>query len=325
MPQAKKMSAKTLIKIIKSSKNFLLATHESPDGDGIGSMLALGLGLKQLGKKVTWYMKDPVPKMYHYLPNHKNITHELPQKAKFDVSFIVDLGEIERVGEGFVKHPGRGLTISLDHHVKGEHNADFNFCLPEQAASGEVIFKILKALKVKLSKAMATGIYTAIVTDTGSFKYSNTTEETFAIVAELMKQKINVWEVAQNCFENFSLARMELLKRVISSMTIHQNKKIAWIVLKKRDFAQTGASPDEAEGFINYPRSIEGVEAALSFKEIETQKYKISFRSKNYLDVASLAHEFGGGGHARASGCKMVGSLEEVQQKIIQKISAQLK
>lgn len=320
MPKAKKISLASLVKTIHSSKNILISTHQNPDGDGIGSILALGMGLKQLRKKVTWYMADPVPKMYQFLPGQEKIIGKLTAKDRFDLSFIVDLGEVERVGDEFLNHPYRGKTISLDHHLKGEHNADYNYCLPKQASSGEVIFKILKALKVKLNKAMATNIYTAMVTDTGSFKYSNTTHETFAIATELMKFKVNVWEVALNCFETFSLQRMELLKRVISRMEIHKNKKIAWIELFQKDIKETGAEPDEAEGFINYPRSIEGVEVALFFKEIAENEFKVSLRSKNYVDVAAIATEFDGGGHMRASGCKLQGSLESVRKKIISKI-----
>lgn len=320
MKTAKKIDLKTLISHIRKAKNILIATHENPDGDGIGSITALGMGLKQLGKKVVTYMKDPVPKMYRYLPGHEKIVSTLNPTVKFDLSFIVDLGEIERVGEEFVKHTGRGVTASLDHHIKGAHNADLNFCLPKQASSGEVIYKILKALKVKLNKAMATNIYTAMVTDTGSFKYSNTTQETFAIAAELMKFKLDVWEVALNCFETYSAARMALLKRVMATMEIHPGGKLAWIVLFQKDYEETGALPEDTEGFINFPRSVEGVEVAVAFKETAPNRYKISMRSKNYADVASVAMSFGGGGHIRASGCKLEGSLDQVKEQLFAKI-----
>ena len=317
MKKAKDISLKSLIQKIKDAKTIMIATHENPDGDGIGSIVALGEGLKQLGKKVTLYSKDPVPKMYHYLPKYKLIKHTLPKKAQYDLTFLVDLGELERVGTEFVNHPGRQLTISLDHHAKGVHNADFNYCLPKLASSGEVIFRVLKALKIKLNKVMATGIYTAIVTDTGSFKYSNTTSETFQDAAELVSHGVNVWDVAMHCFETSSLSRMELLKKVISRMEVHKNKKIAWIVLRQADYKKTGALPEEAEGFINYPRSIEGVEVAIAFKEIGRNQYKISLRSKTYADVAAVAMSFDGGGHIRAAGCKMTGSLQDVQKRLI--------
>lgn len=320
MKKAKNIDLKQLLVLIKKSKKIILATHMGPDGDGLGSILALGAGLKQLKKKVFLYCEDAVPKMYRFMPGYEQIKQSLDPNEKFDVSFIVDLGEIERVGEKFVNHAHRGVTISLDHHAKGLHNADLNYCLPKQASSGEVIYKILKALKIKLNKAMAINIYTAMVTDTGSFKYSNTTEETFTIAAHLAKLKVDVWQVALNCFETFSVSRMELLKRVMSSMQIHDNKKIAWIVLTLQDLKETGAASDEAEGFINYPRSIETVEVAVSFKEKEDGSYRISLRSKNYVDVASVALAFGGGGHIRASGCKIVGSLEAAKEKIFAKV-----
>lgn len=322
MAKAKNIDLKSLITLIRKSKTIMVSTHEGPDGDGIGSMLALGMGLKQLGKKVTFYMKDPVPRLYRFLPGQDLITNTLPANKTFDVCFIIDLGELERVGQDFINYPGRGLTVSLDHHARGDHNANLNFCLPKQASSGEVIFKILKALRVKLNRAMATNIYTAMVTDTGSFKYSNTTQETFAIAAELMKQKVDVWQVSLNCFETWSLSRMELFKRVLATMTIHPNKKVAWIVLSKRDFAESQAGMDEAEGFISYPRAVEGIEVALSFKEHDDGVYKISMRSKNHVDVAAIAESLGGGGHIRASGCKVKGSFEDAKKIILNKILA---
>ena len=320
MPKAKKIDIKQLTKLIRGAKNILVATHENPDGDGIGSMIALGFGLATLKKKVTLYMKDPVPKIYRFLKGSAKITNSLPKGKKFDLTFIIDLGEIQRVGDEFVDFPGRGTTISLDHHIKGDHNADLNFCLPKQAASGEVIFKVLKALKVKINNAMATGMFTAMVTDTGSFKYSNTTGETFAIAAELMQQGVDVWNVALNCYETFSRARMEIFKRVMAKIVVHDSGKIAWITLLKKDFEETGASSEDSEGFISYPRAVEGVEVAISYKEIGDKKYKASLRSKLYVDVAEIAENFGGGGHIRASGCKLNGSLEEVQQQMMSAI-----
>lgn len=324
MAKAKNISLKKVVGVVKKNKRFLLVTHEHPDGDGLGSILALGLGLKKLGKEVTLYCKDPLPKMYAFLPHAKKIKKHFPKHKKFDVTFMADLGERERIGESFLKYPGKGLVVSLDHHIKGEHNADLNFCLPHQASTGEVIYKILKALKIGLDRAIATAIYTAIVTDTGSFKYSNTTRETFQHATELMNYKVDVWQVARHCFETFSLARMELLKRIMANMQIHKNKKIAWVVLKQKDFRETQASPDEAEGFINIPRSIETVEVAIAFKEQKKGFYKVSLRSKNYVDVADIAQKLGGGGHIRASGFKMEGSLETVRGKVLQAILKKL-
>lgn len=320
MKKAQNISLEKLVSLIQPAKRVLVATHENPDGDGIGSILAFGSGLEQLGKQVVYYIKDPVPKMYHYLPGWQKIIHTLEKKQRFELSFIADLGEVERVSDEFLHHGGRGLTISLDHHIKGEHNADYNFCLPEQAATGEVIYKILKELQVRLDKSIATNIYTAIVTDTGSFKYSNTRAETFGMAAELLSCGVDPWEVALNCFETYSLPRMELLKKVMASMQVHRSKKIAWIVFKQGDFKKTGASPDEAEGFINFPRSIEGVEVAVAFKEQKGALYKVSLRSKNYVDVAAVALKFGGGGHVRASGFKVEGAFESVKKKVLKEL-----
>lgn len=325
MVKAKNISLKELLPFLKSAQKILIATHVNPDGDGLGSILALGAGLRQLKKKVVLYNQDHVPKMYQFLPEAHKITNRLSPTAKFDLSLIVDLGEIERVGEEFVNHPHRNTTISIDHHAKGDHNCDYNFCLPKQASSGEVVYKILQALGVKFNKAMATQIYTAMVTDTGSFKYSNTTRETFQIAADLAQYDIPFWTVALHCFETYSVARMNLLKQVMNHMEIHTTGKIAWIVVLQSDLKKAQASMEDMEGFINFPRSVETVEVALAFKEVSRQKFKVSLRSKNYLDVASVAAQFGGGGHIRAAGCTLEGSLTEVQKIILQALCPQLK
>lgn len=316
--KAKKIELGELVRLIRKSKKILIATHVNPDGDGIGTVLALTHALRSLGKRVTAYMRDPVPKNYRFLPGQNKIVTALPAKEKFDLSFIVDLGDVERVGEEFTNHPGRGITISIDHHLRGVHNADLNFCLPLQAASGEVGYKILKALKAKITKSIATCLYTAIATDTGSFRYSNTTRESFLIAAELLKCGVDVWQVALNCFETASLAKLKLLQKVLARLTVHDNGKIAWIEIWRRDIAETGATDDETDGFITYPRSLEGVEVAISFRESGASEFKVSLRSKTNIDVGSVAEKLGGGGHKRASGVTLKGSIEDVRSRLLE-------
>lgn len=320
MKRAKKINLSKLTRLIRNARSILVATHTNPDGDGIGSIIALGHGLRKLRKRVVVYTQDPIPKMYHFLPEQEKVVHHLSPDMIFDLSFIVDLGEVERVGDEFLQHKGRPVTVSLDHHIKGAHDADLNFCLPKLASSGEVVYRILRSLKIPMNHTIATNIYTAIVTDTGSFKYSNTTPETFATAAELVKHKIDVWEVALNCFETYTPERMALLKRVMGSMVVHAEKKLAWIVVRQEDYKETGASAEDVEGFINFPRSIEGVEVAVSFKETQDGEYKVGLRSKNHVDVASVALSFKGGGHKRASGCTLSGSLEEIKERVFAKI-----
>lgn len=318
--KAKKIDLIGLVRLIRKSKKILIATHVNPDADGIGSMLGLGQALKALGKTVTLYMRDPVPQTCHFLPGQGKIVSTLPKIARFDLSFIVDLGDVERVGEEFTAHPGRGITVSIDHHLRGAHNADLNFCLPKQAASGEVVYKILKALKAPFNKSIATCLYTAIATDTGTFRYSNTTRESFIISADLLKYGVDVWQVALNCFETSSLAKLKLLERILSRMTTHKNGKIAWIEIWQRDIAETGAMDAETDGFITYPRSLDGVEVAMAFRESRPGEFKVSLRSKNYVDVGLVAASLGGGGHKKASGVTLRGSLDEVRKTLLERI-----
>jgi len=325
MCQATKISQKKLLSLIGKAKNVLLTTHENPDGDGLGSIIALGLVLRAQGKKVYLFSKDNVPYNYQFLPNQKLVKNTLKTKTKFDLTLLVDVGEMERVGSCVQEYPHKGVTVSIDHHAMSQHNTELVYCLPDESSSGEIVLDLLKKMKIPLTKAMATNLYTAIATDTGAFKYSNTTQKTFENASYLCGFGVDVWDVALNCFETYTPARMNLLKKAIGSIHMHANKKIAWIVLGAKDFKATKTLSEDAEGFINYPRAIDGVEVALFFKEKSSQCYKISMRSKKYVNVAKVAKKFGGGGHVRASGCTLYGTLNNVRDKMLQAIVPLLK
>ncbi|MBU0504466.1 MAG: bifunctional oligoribonuclease/PAP phosphatase NrnA [bacterium] len=325
MRQATKISQNKLLSLMGKAKSVLLTTHENPDGDGLGSIIALGLALRAKGKKIYLFSKDPVPVNYQFLPNQKLIKNTLKTKIKFDLTLLVDVGEMERVGSCVQEYPHKGLTISIDHHAASQHNTQMVYCLPKESSSGEIVLALLKKMKTKMTQTIATNLYTAIATDTGAFKYSNTTQKTFQNAAYLCRFGVDVWDVALNCFETYTPARMNLLKKAIGSINIHANKKVAWIILEAKDFKATKTSSQDAEGFINYPRAIDGVEVALFFKEKSSRCYKISMRSKKYVNVAKIAAKFGGGGHVRASGCTLNGTLSTVRDKILQTIVPLLK
>ncbi len=319
MNQKIKINKIGLIRLIRQSKKILIATHVNPDGDAVGSLLALGLGLKQLKKKITLYMRDPVPRMYQFLPSRALIQNALPSQ-KFDLTLIVDVGDRERVSDEIKAFAGCGVTVSIDHPAQGPSDVDFSYCLPKRAACGEIIFELFKALRLRITKPIATCLYTAIVTDTGSFKYSNTTSATFEMCARLVAQGVEVWRVAEQCFETSTAERLLLLSRALAGLTVHPTKRIAWITLRHADFLASGALPEDTEGLINYPRSIDTVEVAIFFKEQADGKIKVSFRSKETVDVAKLALEWKGGGHARASGCTMMGTMEEVVNRVVERV-----
>ncbi|MDO8519411.1 MAG: bifunctional oligoribonuclease/PAP phosphatase NrnA, partial [Deltaproteobacteria bacterium] len=262
-----------------------------------------------------------VPRFLKFLPGSEKFTQALAGNELFDLAFIVDVGQKKRLGEAFASHRGFKKIICIDHHAVGEHEGDINYVLPQASASGIAIFKLVKALGIKkIPPAIATSLYCAIATDTGSFRYANTTSETFSIAAELLNDGVDPWLVARNCFETIPLPRFELLKRVLESLKVHPDGRIASILLTEADLSACGATMDEAEGLINYARAIEGVEVGIAFRETGPQEYKVSFRSNDYVNVALIAKKFGGGGHIRASGCKVCGTLAEVQTKIFRAV-----
>lgn len=306
---------------IKQAQTFFVTGHYGPEGDALGSTLGLGLALEDMGKKVKCYNSDPVPELLKFLPGSQKITASLEPSEEFDLAFMVDVGEKARVGKVFEGHPGFRKVICLDHHIKGIHEGDLNFVMPHASATGLVVYHLLKALGFKsLSKDIATNLYCAIATDTGGFRYSNTDIDTFEVATELIRTGVDPWQVARPCFETMPPSKLAMLKKTLNTLTVNSSGKFSWIVMSQKDMTDTGVTADLTEGFISYPRSVEGVEVAVSFRESENQEYKISFRSNEYVDVSTIAAHFGGGGHLRAAGCVVKGNLKEIQEKIFHQI-----
>ena len=305
-----------VIREIRRGRSFLVTTHANPDGDALGSALALATGLVKLKKKVKVYNQDPVPHSLRFLPNSNWVSNHLGAGERYDVAFIVDCADLDRVSESFVKHPGIAKRIVLDHHLRSGRAGDINLVEVKAASSGVVVYNVLKKIPVPITKEIATNVYCTLVTDTGSFRYSNTDATVHQLARDLLKIGVDPWTVSKNIYESFPVERLKLLGKVLNTLQISPDGRIASMVLTKEMLKETGASEDLAEDFINFPRSIDSVEVAVQFREIE-DGYKMSFRSKDVVDVAELASRFGGGGHERAAGCKMKGSLPEIKEKIL--------
>lgn len=316
---------KAVIRYIHTAKSCLIVSHQNPEGDAMGSSIGLALALKKCGKKITVYNEDGVPEFLQFLPGAHLVTQKLDPDSQFDLTFMTDLGERARVSVEFVNHRHLGTVVTLDHHAIGLHEGDINLVLPHASASSVVVFHLLKALKLKkITEDIATNLYCALATDTGSFRYSNTNSEAFRIAADLLEAGADPWLVAKNCFETNSVARTELLKAAIPTIRLHQKGKVASMVIRLADMRRAQAAPDEAEGFIDYARRVEGVSVAVCFRELARNSYKVSFRSNARVNVALLAKKFGGGGHRLASGCTVQGSLKEVQRQIFSAVKKYL-
>lgn len=310
------MSIKALKKTIEQSYSLIIASHVDPEGDAIGSSLALYFALKNMGKKACVYNESGVPRILRFLPGMENIVTNLESVNEYDAIFVVDCGDIDRLGK--LKNRLEKLKIiNIDHHSTNNSFGHLNFVDKNAAAAGEVVYDILKRLNVPFTKEIAINLYTAVVVDTGSFRYASTTPKSFKIAAELLTMGVDPWEVAKNIYENFPFERMKLLGDVLQTMELVKGGLYAFLVVTKEMLAKYNATEDLTEGFVNFGRAVDGVEVSVLFKETGEDQYKLSFRSKGDLDVAKIAQRLGGGGHKNAAGCKLKGSLIEVKQKVI--------
>ena len=317
--------------LIRKSKNILITSHENPDGDALGSMLSLGLGLKKIGKEITFYNKDGAPEILDFLPHSKDIVSSLSLvSGPFDIAFAVDCTSTIRAGiefEEYAKSQNCKNVVIIDHHETKGTDADLHLLDKNASSTGIIIYRILKSLGIELDKSISENIYTTIVSDTGSFSYSNTNSDTLRIAAELVDMGVEPSQISQALYENEPLRKLELFKLVIPTLEISEDKAIASIFVDKKMFHQTDTTRQDTEGMVNIPRSIKGVDVAILFRQEGKEsdpEWKVSLRSKGRVNVAKIAEDFGGGGHARAAGCSLKGSIQEAKDKLISSVEEAL-
>lgn len=320
------MSLERIIQEIHKRERFLVTTHVNPEGDAIGSALAMGLALRAFGKKVSLILRDPIPTRLRFLPEShlfqkvSDFGTELPA---FDAMIVVDCGDLERVG--FVKpdRPPAPVIINVDHHVSNVGFGQINWILPDATASGVLVFQIIQALGIPMNAAMATALYTTLVTETGAFRYSNTTPETFHLAGDLTRWGADPCRIAEEIYSANSVGRLKLLARLLNSMGINAEGTAAWLLVPESLYEETQSTAEDTEDFINFPRSLTGVEVAFLLRETpEPGIVKASMRSNGRVDVSRLAMQFGGGGHKKAAGFSMKGNLEEVRVAALKAVEA---
>lgn len=308
---------KELKNTIDVNNSFIVVSHVDPEGDAIGTSLALYHILKNLGKKVCVYNESGVPKILKFLPGSNELLSEISSVNEFDCIFVVDCGDLGRIGS--LKNKLEKLKIiNIDHHSTNDYFGDLNFVDKTASAAGEVLFDIIKALNIPINYDIAINLYTAIVVDTGSFRYASTSSKSFKIAAELLKAGVDPWFVSMNIYENYPYERMKLLGDVLSTLTLHLDNKVAFMLVTKDMLKKYNASVDITEGFVNFGRAIEGVELSIIFKETDNESFKLSMRSKGKIDVSMIAKSLGGGGHKNAAGCKINGTYEEAKKKVLE-------
>lgn len=317
-------SYKAVIKAIRENQKFFIASHAHPDGDGIGSTLAMGLALKQIGKDVVMYNQDGVPWSLNFLAGAEDLRKDVNKGESYDVSLMLDCAQTERAGKDFPDKGRRGTMVCIDHHITKCEEAEI-VCQDEKASStGEVVYNILKGLGTDITPDIATQILTTIIVDTGFFRYSNTSSHALNMASELVDKGATTWVICRNMEERNPKEQLRLLASTLDTVEYTLDGRLAVMTLTQQMFKHADAGVEVAEDFINYPRSIDGVEVAVLIREKDDGEYKISFRSKDYIDVAALAAKFDGGGHEHAAGCNLKGSLGEVKQTIIKAVTKAL-
>ena len=303
----------------------MLASHSQPDGDAVSSILALGLAIGKLGKKTTIYNASPIPAVYRFLPSVERIVRHLKKANTYDVALVLDCGDLPRIGEASTTVSRIPMVINIDHHISNTGFGDIQLIDPLACSTAEIVYRLIKTMDVPIDKAMATSLYTGILTDTGSFRFSSTNQAAFAISQEMAELGVEPHEVAQHVYGTYSLGRIKLLNLALDSIEISDNGKLSIMTVTGAMLAETRTQPEDADGMINYARRIEDVKVAALIHEQNNGKtssngkcrFHVSLRSDGSVNVAAIAGSFGGGGHASAAGFQVETTLKKLKSDII--------
>ncbi|MFH1981260.1 MAG: DHH family phosphoesterase [Pseudomonadota bacterium] len=316
-----------IIQQLTNSRRVFLASHLNPDGDAIGSLIAMGLALEKRGKDVTMYNESPIPAVYRFLPAVDRITDAMDaEPGSYDAAVVLDCGDLQRVGSHADRLGQIPVVINIDHHITNtrfghHHQVDAQAC-----ATAEIVYRLITAMGVSVDLEMATAIYTAIFTDTGSFRFSSTNRMAFAICDEMVGIGVDPYKVAQNVYGTYSLGRIKLLNLALDSIEIAADGQLSIMTLSQDMLKETNTHPEDADGLINYAKRIRNVRLAALIHEQETNgtaakasppRCHVSLRSDGTIDVARIAAHFGGGGHASAAGFNMNATAAAVKTEII--------
>ncbi len=316
-------SVNDLIKIIRNNRTFFILSHVNPEPDTIGAALSFYHYLKRIGKKVVVFNADGVPKFMKFMP-HADIVSTVVPRKRFDVAISVDAGGVDMLGDDFDKLK-KGILVNIDHHRTNTRFGDLNIVDSCASAACELLYVLFKKMKIPVDSTISSLLLAGIVYDTGSFRYRNTTAKTLRITSELIKYGSDIAGIAEKLYENQSLGRLKLLEMMLNTLELSPDGRIASIELTKNMYEATGTTREDAEGLIDYPKSISGVAVAVLFREADDNKYKISLRSKQDINVADIAEELGGGGHINAAGCTMNGKLFDIKNRVLNLVVEKIK
>src|ERR1700736_3424918 len=306
---------KEVLNHIERRNRFLLTSHARPDGDAVGSALACSQILRSMGKEAAVVLRDGVPRIYQPLPFAETVVRAERVNGSYEAAIILECDSIQRTRlEGLENR----FLINIDHHVSGRPFADVNWIDPKAVATAEMVYRLAREAGVEITPEMATCLYTAVLTDTGSFMFAGTNEHTFSLARELVMAGADPARCARNIYFAHSTAKMRLLGAALTNL--HREGPLAWIWITREQMERCEAKEEDCEGIVNYALSIQDVEIAAFFREMPDGRYRVSLRSKGKLNVAEIAERFGGGGHECASGCSLDGPLSMAVAKVMREI-----
>jgi bifunctional oligoribonuclease and PAP phosphatase NrnA len=306
-----------VIKAIQKARSVLIVTHTDPDGDAVGSMLAMYLALKGKGKKASMYCRDRVPEIYKFLPQSDKVKHSL-SKAKFDIVIAVDCGSENRVGKDIKLRTLAKNVINIDHHPDNTLFGGMNH-IEKLSSVSEILFGLFREMDVHITKDIASCLYAGIMTDTGNFRYDYTTDKTLDIAAFLARAGADISGIAMAIYESKTKSSVKVLGAAMYRLETSKSGKVAWTILPKKLMDSIGAKSEDLTGLVDQIRSIKGVEVAVLFRE-EDDGIKVNFRSKFKVNVSDIAKKLGGGGHIRASGAILSGKLDDAKEKVLSEV-----
>lgn len=318
------MTLDNILEEIKKAEKIVILTHENPDGDAIGSSLAMDLAIKQLGKNPDVIIPE-YSRLFEFLPGSEDIKKE-SDIQKYDLAISVDCTDLKRLKCGDKYFANAKSKIVIDHHGTNKMFGDFNFVNPVSPACCEILIGMFEYFGIEITKEIGSCIVTGIITDTGGFRYSGVTAETFEFTAELLRKGVNVSEIYKRVLDTKTRANFELNKLVSQRMEILEDGKVTFTYINLEDEKNVNAEEGDHEGLVEIGRDIEGVEVSVFIREKQDPKgYKISLRSNDYVNVSDVCLMFGGGGHPKAAGCFIQGDLEQAKTKILAEIKKVLK
>ena len=302
--------------VIRDGHKFLITSHVRPDGDSIGSALALYHILAGMGKTAVVFHQDKTPYNYSFLPGSERIVHDPPPAKDFDAAFILDCSELDRVGDHAGLIGGIGTLINIDHHISNRRFCELAYIDEHASSTSELIFRLARQMKAELNKDTADNLYAGILTDTGGFRYSNTGEASLHAAASLVACGADPQWISENVYEKNPLSKIRLLTLTLETLAIEMDGRVGSLVITQKTLDQAGATMEQSEGFVDIPRTIDGVSVSILYSEMKDRFFKVSLRSKERFNVAGIAEKFGGGGHVNAAACRCPGDIAQVKQAV---------